>query len=504
MPNISKTSFNLEHSARRFISDLNMGDALAPVIILEAAVTGGRTYQAYKRGGFVEARERGTEETLGAIFWLGGVSAFNKIGDKVGEKLLGIKDIGFEVGKDAVRNPLSNYILKHPKYNTKALAAFKFTKIITSILLSNAIIGFVVPKLNQAITRKYQTALESYDKKVKNQPESMDNFEKTEKAENTETKSTDKNSTNNDTKQTAKTNTSFKGNSVQILLSLTNNFENDARYKLLSTDAGVAGGRAINARNQDERREILFRDISSIYFYMFCRKHINNILNYIEDGKTARLNPLTAKALDKHLQANFKQDSYTKEEFENLVLGNKDAKIPEKVMAKAKNGIFELDTLKRILDARTFKSAEAMSKLQPELAGKAILTTEQLKDVFSGGLINKPEFLSEVYSTYTKGKSINPLQFVREEDLRVLKSEMQEYVEKILESAKKDSQSITINTLKKANRNNFIKNAFNLTAGFVICAYFLSTVIPKVQYWMTKKTTGKDAFPGIENCEDKI
>ena len=42
---------------------MSKADALAPVIGLEVAVVGGRTYQAYKRGKTDEARERFIEET---------------------------------------------------------------------------------------------------------------------------------------------------------------------------------------------------------------------------------------------------------------------------------------------------------------------------------------------------------------------------------------------------------------------------------------------------------
>ena len=54
---------------RKFVTQLDKSGAILPVVLLEGAVTGGRTYQAYKRDGFVEARERVTEESLGAIFW---------------------------------------------------------------------------------------------------------------------------------------------------------------------------------------------------------------------------------------------------------------------------------------------------------------------------------------------------------------------------------------------------------------------------------------------------
>ena len=38
-------------------------------------------------------------------------------------------------------------------------------------------------------------------------------------------------------------------------------------------------------------------------------------------------------------------------------------------------------------------------------------------------------------------------------------------------------------------------------AGFAVAAAFLSTLIPKFQYWFTKKTTGVDAFPGVYEFE---
>ena len=60
-------------------------DGFLPVIALEAFVEAGRTYQAYQRGGFDEARERITEEFSGAVFWLGGVTALNWVFEKIGQ-----------------------------------------------------------------------------------------------------------------------------------------------------------------------------------------------------------------------------------------------------------------------------------------------------------------------------------------------------------------------------------------------------------------------------------
>ena len=283
--------YKLEKATRSFVAGLEKGDALLPIVLLEIAVTGGRSYHAYKRGGFIEGRERLTEESVGAVFWLGGVTAFNKMGDLAGTKILGLKGvevplkssgkpslfglekIDFDVVKDAVRNPFENY--KHflveqanklkslgkrvPVTNQVPLVIFKFAKIVSSILLANGLVGFVVPKLNQGITKKYQNSIEELGHK---------NFDLVKKGE-------DFNNFANKKPVKNQGGTSFKGSALENLMKITNGFENDSRLKLLSTDVGIAGGRAYNARNKYERRENLFRDLGSLYFYLLCKNHIN-------------------------------------------------------------------------------------------------------------------------------------------------------------------------------------------------------------------------------------
>lgn len=477
--NLKVSSGQVNRFARNLVAGMSRGDALLPVILLEAFVTGGRTYQAYQRGGVVEARERATEETLGAIFWFGGVQAFNKLGDFVGQKIFrlkNIKDMDFSVGKDAVRKPFENYMKKMPHLNPKSLATFKFAKIISSILLSNAVIGFVVPKLNQAITTKYKTHLEDWDKKLKDK----DNKQAMQKAQTP----------------------AFKG-MEQNLLSLTHKFENDSRYKLLSSDAGIAGGRAVNARNKHERREALVRDLGSIYFYFFCKNHIASMFNYLQDGRAERLDPVSVEILDNHLQENLKEKSYSPEEFEKIVLGKKDASVPEKVQKAINNGIIALDDFKKAAgDVKLNEVAQKMSELQPQIKGVSILTAEQVKDVYSGGLINDPKMLKEVFDKFSGGKSLKETDYYPESELRSLKGRMHDYINDIIKKVKPTGESIDLNVLKRANKMNFIKNAFNLTTGLAVAACFLATIIPKIQYWMTQKTTGENKFPGVHVYED--
>lgn len=500
--NIKPYKEYIQKQSRNFVSDISKGNAIGAVILLETCVTGGRTYQAYKRGGLVEARERGTEETLGAIFWFGGVKAFNKLGDFIGKKIFGVSDVNFDVGKDNVRKPFENFLQK-TKLSEKKLATFKFTKITASILLSNAVIGFIVPKLNQAITNKYKDSLEKLD---------QERALKQQKNKNNSTNKTDE----------TKNSPAFKGLNTQTLLTITNNFENDPRYTLLSSDAGVAGGRAYNSRNKHERNEALFRDISSIYFYMFCKNHISSVLNYFEDGRTTRLDPVSTEILTNHLGNAFtNNEELSHEDFKTEVFGNANEKLPENIQNKINEELLKLKNAQPnkvisenevVISLKDFnelsndsilnKKAFKMSKLQPKVNGVSVLSAEQIKNLYTGGLINDPYLLRKVFYKYTNKKSINPMAYVSEKDLRALKQRMHDYASDIIEKAKKKNQNITIETLKKANKVNYIKNAINLFSGLAISAYFLSTAIPKIQYLMTKKATGENKFPGVQHYTD--
>jgi len=296
--------------ARNFVSKM-ASDGFLPVIALEAFVEGGRTYQAYKRGGFDEARERITEEFSGAVFWLGGVSALNYIFEKLGQKLLKLpKDI-VDTAADDVRKPLANYLEDNTKILEKTMARFKFAKVISSVVIANAFIGFVLPKINQAITR-------SYHKNDNNKPQTPDTFQK---SNNFITKPMMSDLTTQKDDENKKKDVSFGVN----LLSIANKFESDRNYKLLSVDAGTASGRAISARNNDERVEILFRDLSSIYFYMFNMPNINAWLNKIEQkGNSTRLDPVSAEFSTKYFEEYLKDkhtDKVSVEEFRKDILG---------------------------------------------------------------------------------------------------------------------------------------------------------------------------------------
>ena len=500
---IKPASAYKQFTSHKFMKSMASG-GLARFILLEAFVESGRTYQAYKRGGFDEGRERITEEFTGAVFWLGGVKAFNAINDKIGKAILKMKTAKFDLGHDKARNPLANFLhiernSNGAKFTESQIAKFKTAKIVTSILMANAMIGFVVPKINQAITRYYHRgdaknntpAVNSMDKPVLLKRISMDQY------------------------MNGKPKDVSFGAGSSALLSLAFNLENNTTWQLLSTDIGTASGRTISARNNDERREILFRDLTSIYFYMFNMPNINRWMNMIQQkGRKTRVDSMNAD-YTKDLMVDIVKERGGKISPQSLAaeMFGREFSLPKSVKDEFKNGFMSINEFKTkipsIVEAADVEKytriAEDMSKLQPEVEGVDRITLEQAERVFKGGYLNNPEFLKNLYElSFGKDKKsglpnyLNPYKFISADSVDLVDDDLKFFVKQIIEKAQNAKTDITEEILEKAVKSNFRKNVLNWGSGFVISALFLSTFIPKIQYWLTKKITGTNAFPGTE------
>lgn len=500
--------------------------SIVPVMLLEAFVEGGRTYQAYQRGGFTEARERLTEEMIGAAFWFSGVPLFDKLIDKfVGEKLYKLPETDFDTGKDALRNPFKNYMKKfadqlkfEPEKAEKIIAKYKFGKVITSIILANCLVGIALPKVNQGITRYILKKNKDNEQPVQSQ--------KTDNVKENQYANLKNYGMNDFLNKDDKKDVSFGAISPQTLMSLAFNFENNPKYQLLSTDMGVWLGRGICARNSHERTEVLFRDISSSYFYMFNMPVIAMLLNKIQDGKSSRLDPVAAKQVNDHLLNVLKanDNKMTPEAFKSVVLGNSadrymiTPKLAEELAVRS--DVIDLDKFLEYLKdiapkdkyEKLAKDAQGMSELQPKIAGKSVISKHQIEDVFTGGALKMPEFLKNVFRCSTSdqnlftGKIKEPsfdkdLRFVSQKTFIKIQKDMEEYVNTIIKKAK--GKEITADLLNRVCRENYIKNAFNWGLGFAISAAFLSTFIPKIQYWITRKVTGSNEFPGTADYSNE-
>ena len=495
----------------KVITGMTKADAMAPVIALEGCVVTGRTYQAYKRGKWDEARERFIEEIMGSITWLGGVFSLNWLGDKLVAKILKSNGKNFDVGTDKVlRTPFDNFMkkVKPSKFTPTQVAGIKSVKVLTAIALANLFIGFVVPKVNQGLTKKIR-----HERKIEKEQQKLLS------------------------PQVQPKEPSFKGG-MNAVNAFTNLIENTNAGKLLSSDAGIVSGRMYNARRKEERREIAIRDIGSIYFYMWASGHVGNLLNLAESGKATRLNPNTAQILDKHLQDFIGENGMEVNEFRNAVLGKpNDVKLPEnikfetepvkglsKLMNKKPLEVIKLSELEKIenIPQDVLERARKMAELQPERLGEKVITKQQIIDAYNKAEINNIKLLHNVFSEFTggqgkeigqnaKGKPIrsefefvggkynDEYRFVSNKKLYKLKAQMEQYVETICKEAK--GRKIDKKLLEKVKNKNIMFSGLNFAAGFVVAATFLSTLIPKFQYYVTKKATGVDAFPGTYDYE---
>jgi len=466
----------------KFITKMTKADALAPIVALEACVVAGRTYQAYKRGKWDEARERFIEETMGSITWLLGVKSLNALGDKIVARILKSNGKNFDVGTDKVlRTPFNNFMKNEkPKFTPNQVALIKSAKVMTSIVLANAFIGFVVPKVNQALTRKLR-----HDRK-----QELNNKEQNQ-------------------------NLSFKGGAMNAVNAFTHIIENTNTGQLLSSDAGIAGGRMYNARSKEERREIAIRDIGSIYFYMWARGHVGNLMNYVESGRATRLNSETAGTLNSYIREVLDKNggSMSVEEFRKAILGDKSIKVPEgirfeqqelssfsKLMKKKPIEVIKLSEAEKLFkDTETIDRLRRMSQLQPLREGEAILTKQQVLDAMNKSAINNPEFLDKVFTEFSGGVHKEEYRFITNSKLYKLKSQMEDYISDVCKSAKGGKVDKSI--LDMAKKKNIRYNGINFATGFALSAAVISTYIPKLQYYITKKSTGVDAFPGTYDFE---
>lgn len=484
-------------NATSLITRMTRPDALEPIIALETTVTGGRTIQAAKRGGKDEARERFIEEATGAVVWLGGVKVLNDyVGDPLLKKLFGGN---FDVGTDKVlRTPFKNFMrTKPPRGFTPAqVALIKALKVLSCVVIADSFIGLVVPPLNQKLTRILRNKQNA--NKEANKPQ--DKLEISTKENTTEKKS----------------NPSFKG-AIEAINVFTNAIENTNTGKLLSCDVGLTGGRIYSARNNDERREIAFRDIVSIYFYMWAQGHVGNLLNLILTGKADRINPNSTAKVHEHLTEFLKKNGgeMSVEDFKNAVLGKKSSeiKLPEgikfetaelsgftKFMDKFRSKkteplqVAKVEDLKGLFNDDIFARIQEMSKLQPKRQGISVVTKQQIIDAVNVAEINNPKLLDGLFTEFTKGASKDEFKFVSNDKLYNLKRQVEDYINLMCKDAK--DGKINLKSLENAKKRNIMGAGLNFVAGFLTAAIFLSTIIPKVQYWITRVKTGRNEFPG--------
>jgi hypothetical protein len=314
---------------QKVITQIADSKAILPVLLLEGTVVAGRCSQAKKRDE-LEFKERFREELLTSAVWLFGVDAFNKSFDFILKKALKL-----DTSADVFNSDVFQRFTKGRSDSFKnTLIGAKFTKVAISTAATIYIIGSLIPKLNQHLTKK--------DIAKKKEEQSQIKVQKTENSAAVSLTNGLPDTPLNRKLATfgkpiaesvlklkslplnqSKSMPSFKGNFIKLINSAGYNMESNPWFKLWTGDAGVSGGRAIHARNNDERAEILFRDVGSIFFYMFSTSLTIKALSKLFDDKLgihSKINPSLTTHLNKEiLGQNIKNASY--EDFAKAVRG---------------------------------------------------------------------------------------------------------------------------------------------------------------------------------------
>ncbi len=489
--------------SRNAIRTLSNPDSLASTIVLESFVTGGRSANAYKRGGFFELRERFTDDFVSAVFWMKGIDIFNKIGDLIGKHILKLPETDFDAGQDALRTPFKNVTAeiyekcqdkKTAELMEKKLAVFKFTKIIASTVLAAGFIGFALPKINQALTSKLIN--KKSNKKTETKENTFENLINPlsikEFNENLPNKQSNKSPV-------------FKGLSVSSIATIAHNLENNKICKMLTSDAGILSGRVITARNPDEGREYFFRDASSSFFYFASTPLVYLLLQKLTSSTDiTSLDPVAAKTLHKELTKqliNSDSKKLTTKEFTEKTIGILDNKSQE-IISKLpfKSDVISLSELKKhISDENIIEKAAKMSQLQPKQAGVGeVLTKQQVCDVFKNGAINDAEFMQDIFSEKFGKNLTNPKKFIPMKKITKFRDNIDKYTQAVINKANKSNNGIIDEKLlSKMNKKSFIMTTGFRLFSIAVSAFALGFAIPKIQYLITEKKTGSKEAPGL-------
>lgn len=442
-------------------------NAVLPTLLIETGVTTGRSYEANKRGGKKEATERLVEQGISALVWLYGVQALRKVGNFIGQKFLNIKNVAFDVGSDYLRNPM--------KFNdiTKKDKAFKIVNTLASTAIATIFIGFILPKINYKISSSIsnddknknkqaslikQTSLEEYKNKIKKENKNL-NF------------------------------TSLLSKSYDFA----NLLETNSTARLFVTDTGVIAGRYHNGRNKYEKIEGLFRDISSIFFYLASTPLIVYGLNKI--AKNTNINPKAQQNVVQMLKEKIPQNQFlTKANFLSLAKGE--------LTTAQKAQLDDLFKDRKIVSLSDFEKtfnnsskAQKMTQLQPFFEQNPVLTKEQASDVLKTSWISEPEFLRATFNKVTKGASDDKTKFVSAKYLNDIRIQMDNFLNQIDSALKQEDFKNQKELLKKidmiANKNLRKNFAFNIF-GTLISAFALGILIPKIQYFISRKLKDRD------------
>lgn len=491
-------------SGTAFISGLENSKSLVPMVLKDSIDVLGRTTMAYtqtdKKSSAHEARERFIEETGTGILWLGSIPFLRKILDKPlfnafnpnpkifkmdssisfkkinnPESEQGIKDGKLVekllINKDKLPTDGKNYaaILR------KRLKYAHVSKTLVSTLVPFYLLAFVLPKLNQGLTKKL----------IKREKEKEANLEKTTNSSNNIDNKNVKFESNNSKK--AK-DPSFKGlKDLQDLINpikLAEGAQVDPVNNMLLLDYAISGNRVRVARNRQERIETIIKEGGIIYFFYHGADQIKHGLQKFcnKIGKPIDLDFITLKT--KSFKQNLQKALHNPEQASEFY----------QVMDKNSKGSNE----KRILD---FIDDAIHKDYNPKT--NTFEHFEALQSAKDTGLFGEMKGILK----NKENKQVNQL-FKDIKDNKKSIRDSKEYIDtKAIETLGESMKKFYTNAKSKCTNQKSIDKLVNATKKYkagmiiiniVICNMALGYALPELQYFIREKVWGNKEFPGVK------
>lgn len=520
-------------------SALGNNSSLYPIIFKDGVDIAGRTAMAYTEGsktnqkyGVYGARESFLEETATSIVWLAGIpalkllydktitnnvykfknmpelgSTFDKKGSRVladtNLKLFGnglqtlqgnidaiIKSDAYETSKvlqDLVKEAQK---ILDTKDNFKRLYAGKMA---FATLIPLSLIGFVLPKLIQKMTKAiYKNDQEISEKSfsnyniVKNNPKIFAAFSGSQ----------------NDKDK----NVSFKGQFSNFVIDF---FNNDVANQVV-LDAGITTGRIVTGVNFADKVEKAIKEAGIIFFIYLGGTIVGGLIEKIAkklgmpidldstiledtafknevkqlagDGKKLSNFIEFPECQDSSLRSLFKAESINPE-FQKLSLFEKIKTV------RAKSAKINEENERQILKFIDEQIKNGVELVTKEKAGQI---TESY--VFKNATLREAQKLKLI--ELIEGVK-DPLKYIDADKLKNLNSSIKEYAEKALTKGTAENIETFLKKSVFAKRGGIILN-------LAICSAFTGYIIPKVQYIFREKYTKTTHLPSLETYDKEI
>ncbi len=563
--NLSLSNFLTKPGVNKFVAEMDDQEKMLSVFVRDMVDVGGRVSVAAKRSPKYELPEVALEQTLTSIVWCFGIrwckNLYNAIIRKSGGKiklpeindlsLINVKSLsgkGKQVGKETVQQlthaDIDRYAADDVKKHLQDVLANKnglkklyrnsaMLKFVLATMLPSVAIGFGLPSIKQAYTRKIlakqkaQEQAKAFHQKQLAALTGGPYFYGIDRPDAFSVFNGDGLSSGDDS---LKSKLSAKGFSpsngkpqfgvMPSLMNLTSKLLLNEQANTMLVDLTISGGRTIKARNWAERLEVLYQESTLIFFAFFALSPLQKMFQAGFDKWMNTNGNLHFKAFN-HILKRYKDadGKLDQQAFRNdwqqvradiKEIANHNVKI-QKLKDKLKNTPKSDKAARAALKSQIGELSDAFEKKWAKNAREFVLETKTNGQVQKNLIMEMADAANAMPTRKAKdGKVYNRLTAkVNTDKIKQVGLYLDDVFNKkeAVGSVKfNDFKELTEKQAKEIlpSMNKYLKKSLksrfgSLALGMGVCSLFMGIIVPRTKQLITQKMTGKDQFPGLLN-----